>query len=171
MNNQTAAFERPAKADMNRLIMNYLVVEGYKSAAEKFMQECSTEARMDLDLIDRRREIRLLIQDGRIVEAVEMINDINPEILDTNDELYFNLKKQKLVELIISKKTEEALEFAQGVISEKAIKKPEFLEQLEEVMTLLIFDDPKESPLRKLVDPSAKQDLASQVNEAILCSQ
>jgi glucose-induced degradation protein 8 len=126
---------------------------------------------MDFDLIDKRREIRILIQEGKIVEAVEMINDINPEILDNNDELYFSLKKQKLIELILNNKTEEALQFAQGVIAEKAMKRPEFLEQMEEVMTLLAFDKPKESPLKHLVDISARQKLASDVNEAILTSQ
>eukprot|EP00345_Euplotes_harpa_P009321 CAMPEP_0168339310 /NCGR_PEP_ID=MMETSP0213-20121227/13381_1 /TAXON_ID=151035 /ORGANISM="Euplotes harpa, Strain FSP1.4" /LENGTH=160 /DNA_ID=CAMNT_0008345309 /DNA_START=205 /DNA_END=689 /DNA_ORIENTATION=+ len=126
---------------------------------------------MDFDLIEKRREIRILIQEGKIDEAIEMINDLNPEILDTNDELYFNLKKQKLIELIKAKDIEESLKFSQGVIAEKASKKQEFLEQMEEVMTLLAFDKPKESPLKHLMEISTRQKLASEVNEAILTNQ
>ena len=112
-----------SKQDLNKIVMNYLIVEGYKSAAEKFTHECGIEANMDFDLIEKRREIRIMIQEGKIDEAIEMINDLNPEILDTNDELYFNLKKQKLIELIKDKKIDEALIFSQGVIAEKASKK------------------------------------------------
>ena len=126
---------------------------------------------MECSLIDKRREIRINIQEGNIVEAVEMINDINPEILDTNDELYFQLKKQKLIELIKENKVKEALEFSQGVIAEKAMRNPEFIEQIEEVMSLLAFTKVKESPLKHLVEVSERQKLASEVNEAILASQ
>ena len=160
-----------SKLDLNKIVMNYLIVEGYKSAAEKFTQEWGIEDNMDFDLIEKRREIRILIQEGKIDEAIEMINDVNPEILDTNDELYFKLKKQKLIELIKNKHIEEALLFSQGVIAEKAAKRTEFLDQMEEVMTLLAFENPKESPLKNLVDSSSRQKLASEVNEAILTNQ
>lgn len=89
------------KKDLDRIVMNYLVVEGYKTAAENFSQEAGVAANLDHELIDNRREIRILIQEGKIQEGIELINDLNPEILDTNDELYFQLKKQKLIELIV----------------------------------------------------------------------
>ena len=38
-------------------------------------------------------------------------------------------------------------------------------------MTLLAFENPKESPLKSLVDVSTRQKLASEVNEAILTNQ
>mmetsp|Transcript_564 Transcript_564/g.637 ORF Transcript_564/g.637 Transcript_564/m.637 type:complete len:127 (+) Transcript_564:196-576(+) len=126
---------------------------------------------MECSLIDKRREIRIHIQKGDIILAVEMINDINPEILDTNDELYFQLKKQKLIELIKQDKIREALKFSQGVIAEKAQKRPDFIEQLEDVMSLLAFRNLHDSPMKYLVEGSERQKLASRVNEAILTSQ
>ena len=159
------------KQDLNKIVMNYLLVEGYQSAAEKFTQECGIKADMEYTLIGKRREIRVNIQKGKIVEAVELINDINPEILDNDDELYFNLKKQKLIELIKENKPKEAIEFSQGALAEKAMNNPVFLDQIEEVMALLAFENLSECPLKKLIDISERQKLASQVNEAILVSQ
>ena len=37
---------------------------------------------------------------GAIQEAVELVNDVDPEILDTNSTLYFHLQQQQLLELI-----------------------------------------------------------------------
>ena len=37
---------------------------------------------------------------GSIQEAVELVNDVDPEILDTNPTLFFHLQQQQLLELI-----------------------------------------------------------------------
>ena len=50
-------------------------------------------ANMDHELIDARIEIRRLIENGQIDIAIYQINRINPEILDSNPELYFELKR------------------------------------------------------------------------------
>jgi len=48
---------------------------------------------MDEELIDARIEVKKLIERGQIEEAIRRINAINPEILDTNPELFFELKR------------------------------------------------------------------------------
>ncbi|MCO5578958.1 hypothetical protein L7F22_032809 [Adiantum nelumboides] len=101
------------KADMNKLVMNFFVTEGYVEAAEKFHKETGTEPDMDLGTITDRMEVRKAIQCGNVQDAIEKVNDLNPEILDTNPQLFFHLQQQRLIELIRSGKVEEALEFAQ----------------------------------------------------------
>jgi hypothetical protein len=88
--------------------MNYLVIEGYKEAAEKFQQESGTAreyssfqyfsfwdelisillhlltaatAGIDLNSISDRMLIRNAIQSGNIEEGIERVNDLNPEVL------------------------------------------------------------------------------------------
>ena len=60
----------PCRLSMNKLIMNYLVVEGYKNAAQKFEKESGIKgnlsdlnltAEIDDELIDARIEIRKFI--------------------------------------------------------------------------------------------------------------
>lgn len=107
------------RADMNRLIMNYLVTgefnhmwddqprewaefkslplfymseEGFKEAAEKFRMESGIEPSVDLDSLDERIKIREMILKGQIQEAIALINSLHPELLDTNRYLYFHLQ-------------------------------------------------------------------------------
>jgi len=53
----------------------------------------SNVAEMDDRLIDERIEVRKMIESGQIEEAIRKINEINPEILDTDRELYFEMKR------------------------------------------------------------------------------
>lgn len=66
--------------DLNRLVMDYLVVEGYKEAAENFAREAGMTPRADFESIQNRMTIRNAIQRGDIVEAIERVNDLNPEV-------------------------------------------------------------------------------------------
>jgi glucose-induced degradation protein 8 len=60
--------------------MNYLVIEGYKDAAEKFSREASMSPGVDLETIQDRMVIRTAVQKGNIDEAIERVNELNPEV-------------------------------------------------------------------------------------------
>eukprot|EP00126_Sphaerothecum_destruens_P009420 Sdes_comp20502_c0_seq6m14983 len=112
--------------ELNKLVMNYLVIEGYKDAAEKFMKESGEAPSLDLASIEERMKIREAVQHGNISRAIELVNDLNPEILDMNPQLYFHLQQQTLIELIRENRIEEALNFAQEELAprgEENVKK------------------------------------------------
>ena len=60
--------------------MNYLVIEGYKDAAEQFAQEAQLAPPVDLESIQDRMRIRQAVQCGGIEEAVERVNDLDAEV-------------------------------------------------------------------------------------------
>lgn len=65
--------------------MDYLVIEGYKEAAENFaresgMNDSSSNPSMDFESIQNRMIIRNAIQSGDIVDAIERVNDFDPEV-------------------------------------------------------------------------------------------
>ena len=68
------------------------VSEGFKEAAEKFRMESGVQPSVDLDTLDERIKIREAIQNGQIQEAISLVNDIHPELLDNNRYLYFHLQ-------------------------------------------------------------------------------
>lgn len=68
------------------------VVEGFKEAAEKFQMESGIKPSMDLGNLDERIKIRDAIQNGRILEAIAMVNNIHPELLDNDRYLFFHLQ-------------------------------------------------------------------------------
>eukprot|EP00002_Diphylleia_rotans_P036016 TRINITY_DN789_c0_g2_i1.p1 TRINITY_DN789_c0_g2~~TRINITY_DN789_c0_g2_i1.p1 ORF type:complete len:227 (-),score=73.36 TRINITY_DN789_c0_g2_i1:296-976(-) len=160
-----------SKEDLNRLVMNYLVIEGYKEAAELFQQESGTEPGVDLESITDRMAVRACVQSGNIEEAVAKVNDMDPDILETNDALYFHLQQQRLIELIRAGKIEEALDFAQEELAPRGEENPQLLLELERTMALLAFENAADSPVSDLLDSSQRQKTASELNAAILASQ
>lgn len=127
--------------------------------------------------IQARVEIRNAIHAGDIETAIEKINDLNPQILDTDPALHFSLLRLQLIELI-RKCTQSpntditpALTFASSQLAPRAPTNPTFLQQLEMTMALLIFPQENLSPnLAKLLEPGLRQEVANDVNEAILAS-
>jgi len=156
------------QADMNKLIMNYLVTEGFKEAAEKFQSEAGVEPTVELNTLDNRILIRDAVQSGRVQEATHLVNKLHPELLDNDRYLYFHLQQLHLIELIRAGKIEDALTFAQTQMSEAGESNPEVLSELERTLALLAFEQPQKSPFSDLLEQSHRQKVASELNAAIL---
>lgn len=156
------------RSDMNRLIMNYLVTEGFKEAAERFEEESGLSPPIDLSTMDNRIQIRQAIQNGRTQEATLLVNQLHPELLDNDRYLYFHLQQLHLIELIREGKVEEAVHFAQSQLSESGESEPAILRELERTLALLAFEDPTRSPFADLLDVRHRHKVASEVNTAIL---
>uniref|UniRef100_A0A182M0U5 CTLH domain-containing protein n=1 Tax=Anopheles culicifacies TaxID=139723 RepID=A0A182M0U5_9DIPT len=154
--------------DINKLIMNYLVTEGFKEAAEKFQAESGVVPSVDLNSLDNRILIREAVQNGFIQEATHLVNQLHPELLDNDRYLYFHLQQLHLIELIRAGKIEEALTFAQTQISEAGEINPEVLNELERTLALLAFEKPQHSPFADMLDHTHRQKVASELNAAIL---
>lgn len=88
------------RSQMNSLVMDYLVAEGFKEAAEKFKTESGVEmSRLacgpgveNNSLLDQRIEVRHAVEEGDILKAIQLINRYHPELLDQNRSLFFKLQ-------------------------------------------------------------------------------
>eukprot|EP01114_Cavostelium_apophysatum_P017705 TRINITY_DN5323_c0_g1_i1.p1 TRINITY_DN5323_c0_g1~~TRINITY_DN5323_c0_g1_i1.p1 ORF type:complete len:231 (-),score=57.77 TRINITY_DN5323_c0_g1_i1:45-737(-) len=162
-----------SKEDLNKIVMNYLIIEGYKDAAERFQQESGTTPEVDLNTITDRMEIRNSVQSGDIEEAIKRVQVASPDVLSSqgNTELLFHLQQQQLIELIRGGNIQQALAFAQQNLASKAETNPAFLEELERTMGLLAFDLNTQSPFADLLDPAQRLKTATELNAAILTSQ
>jgi uncharacterized OsmC-like protein len=74
--------------DINTVIMDYLIKEGYPDSAKKFAIEANIRQRPDEESIRTRVDIRNAIHSGDIQSAIEKINELNPEVC-TVDPLLF----------------------------------------------------------------------------------
>lgn len=162
--------QQSSKEELNKLILDYLVVEGYKEAAENFILESNTQSDgvEPAGSLGNRTIIRKAIQIGDIQKAIELVNDLDPEILDKNPGLYFHLQQQKLIELIREKKSDEALDFLNKELSSFGEENQAYLDELEKTLVLLAFDDHSKSPMAHLLDISQRHKTASELNAAIL---
>lgn len=159
------------KEDMNKLVMNFLVTEGYLDAAKLFQEESGTEMHGDEMYITQRMHIRKALQSGDVEGAIDKVNDLNPGILEDRDHLFFHLQQQKLIELIRECNVEEALEFAQEYLAPRGEENEAFLEELEKTVALLAFEDASTCPIKDLLEFSQRQKTAGELNSAILASQ
>ncbi|XP_023645900.1 protein GID8 homolog [Capsella rubella] len=155
------------KEDVNRLVMNLFVVEGYAEAVEKFQKESGTKPEADSASITGRLAVVKAIQSEDIDNAVEKLKDLNPEILKTN----FHLNQQRLIEIIRSGNIDEALAFSQKELTPIGEQNRVFLGELEKTLTLLGFEDPTTCPLRELLTSSQWMKTAAEVDAAIITSQ
>jgi len=169
---------KPSKSDINAVIMDYLLSEGYPDAAQKFASEANIDPQPNTETIEARVAIRNAILAGNIEAAIERINDVNPEILDTDAQLHFSLLRLQLIEIIRrgDKNSKDdllaAVHFANKQLAPRAKGHPQFIEDLERGMALLIFPSESLPPaLKTLLDPSLRLSLATQVNRAILHNQ
>ncbi|KAF9044619.1 hypothetical protein BDZ89DRAFT_1059091 [Hymenopellis radicata] len=150
--------------------MDYLVIEGYKSAAEEFSQEAKIAPPVDFESMESRMNIREALQRGDVEDAITRVNDLNPEILDTNPALYFHLQQQKLIEFIRHGRIADAIQFAQDELAPRGEESTEFLSELERTMALLAFDSSSSTPtaIAELLSPAQRLKTAGEVNAAIL---
>ncbi|XP_042037615.1 protein GID8 homolog isoform X1 [Salvia splendens] len=155
---------RVRKDNMNELVMNFIV-------AENFRLESGTEPEIDLATITDRMAVKKAVQRGNVEDAIEKVNNLNPEILDTNPLLFFHLQQQRMIELIRNGKVEAALEFAQEELAPRGEENQSFLEELERTVALLAFEDVANCPVSELLDISQRLKTATEVNAAILTSQ
>lgn len=98
--------------------------------------------------------------------------------MDENPSLHFALLRLQLIELIRSCSSTAggditpALEFATLQLAPRAPTNPQFLEDLERTLSLLIFPPENLTPsLAPLLRPDLRKEIASNVNEAILQNQ
>ncbi|CZT07056.1 related to LisH motif-containing protein [Rhynchosporium agropyri] len=166
--------------DINALIFDYLITEGYPSAAAKFSKEANLRLPHAEESLRARRQIQHSIQSGNIKEAVEALNELEPQVLDSNPSLHFALLRLQLVELIrVCNATPggkgdltPALTFASTHLAPRAPTNNEFMEDLERTMALLVFPaDSLEPPLAALLRPELRRTVADRVNKAILTAQ
>ncbi|KAL8666323.1 MAG: hypothetical protein Q9202_001594 [Teloschistes flavicans] len=167
-----------SKTYLNSIIMDYLISEGYPSAAQKFASEANLQPTSAAESIHERVKIRDAIYAGDIQTAIERINELDESLLEKDSALYFALLRLQLVELVRKTRADsndhvlEAIEFATNNLAPRAPARQEFLEDLEQTMALLIVKPEDRSPeLSALLEPKLRKDVAQRVNEALLKEQ
>jgi hypothetical protein len=161
------------KERLNALVMNWLIVQGYQTVAEEFQGETATPASVPLSSIAARTAVRSSLSSGAISTALQQIEALAPNLLQTHPQLYLALQQQHLVELIRANDIEGALTFARTHLRDGCANEVEFLTQMESIMSLLAFSalPAEQNPMRHLLDQARRNKLGNEVNEKILEGQ
>ena len=83
---------------MNKMIIKYIINEGYKTAADLIMREADLKVQVD-DQIEYRLIIRKSIED-----AIQHLQEENADFLIQRPHLEFQLNKARLIQLVLQNK-------------------------------------------------------------------
>lgn len=117
------------------------------------------------EMMDKRVEVRQLIEEGDILKGQSLINLYYPELLDNHRSLYFKLQQQHLIELIRQQKINDVLSFVHDQLS---VDESRDLTEMERTLALLAYEHPDKSPYAGLLQTSHRLQLASEINDIIL---
>ncbi|KAL7602146.1 uncharacterized protein LOC111907772 [Lactuca sativa] len=154
--------------DTHNIILSYLIHGCYKDTVESLITSTGLKVSPpQLENMEKRKRILHSALQGNALDAIALTEQISPDLLENNKDLFFDLLSLHFVELICSKKCTEALEFAQAKLTPFG-KVSKYVQKLEDFMALLAYEEPEKSPMFHLLSFEYRQHVADSLNRAIL---
>ncbi|XP_050218455.1 uncharacterized protein LOC126669138 [Mercurialis annua] len=154
--------------DIHSIVLSYLVHNCYKETVESFIASTGMKQPADcLDDMEKRKSIFHYALEGNALKAIELTEELAHDLLENDKDLHFDLLSLHFVELICTRKCTEALEFAQTKLTPFG-KVQKYVEKLEDFMALLAYEEPEKSPMFHLLSLEYRQQVADNLNRAIL---
>ena len=156
------------KDKMNKLIANYLFIQGYCYPLKKFIEETKIKFNFDEKLLNKRYLIRQLITKNKIEAAINKINLLDKKILQENKIIFFVLQRQRLINYIQENNLNDALIFAQKTLL-PLVEGDSFLyKELENAMGLMAYENISDAPEKEMIEDKFLEKIASKTNLVIL---
>ncbi|KAK3425313.1 glucose-induced degradation protein 8 homolog [Eucalyptus grandis] len=154
--------------DIHSVVLSYLVHNCFKETVES-LTTCTgmKQPASCCEDMEKRKRIFHFAAEGNALKAIDLTEELAPDLLKENTDLHFNLLTLHFVELVCSKSCTEALEFAQSKLAPFG---KEYVKKLEDFMALLAYEEPEKSPMFHLVSPDYRQSVADSLNRAILAN-
>ncbi|CCF73253.1 Glucose-induced degradation protein 8 homolog [Babesia microti strain RI] len=155
--------------ELQAVVENYLICNALEETLVCFRKESHLDTTIDMPPINFRKKITEAILSGDVTHAIELIDELDPEILQINYEITFLLKQHHLIHLIQKNNALESLNFAKTELV-PCIKDNVSLEaNLEEALSLLVFSDKTCPEAQQLIrELDRKQDTAERVDQMLL---
>jgi hypothetical protein len=157
--------EIPEADRIHALVLEYLKKSGRHAAVRALEAEADLPVEKDNEYLFERGLLRSKLLAGDVVGAIDEVNGLFPELFDGNTELFFCLRLQALIELVRQPGYDlsAALHFAKEELNPCPTS---LREEMEEVMSLLLFEDTERSPLKQILEK--RERVALRLNDAIL---
>ncbi|KAM0948938.1 putative CRA domain-containing protein [Dioscorea sansibarensis] len=150
------------KKDEKELVMNFLIRESSYKTIKNFTAESGTEAGMDLELLKDLQPVLIAVKSGNYGDAIEKLNDLYPEMLNTNHRLYFRLHLLRFIELSLIGDVDKAVDF--GTEFATWCSQNQFPdEELGRITASLVLGKPQE-----LLDEAQSLKDAKEIHENVL---
>ncbi|EGF84396.1 hypothetical protein BATDEDRAFT_2468, partial [Batrachochytrium dendrobatidis JAM81] len=138
--------------------LSYLIHHGYSQAATSFYTsafgncDLDNQPQMNLEALSSESDIQLLIIQGKIESAIAKITQHYSDMLKENEIVRFQLDCLKFINI------SAGFDFDSN----------QGQDCKDELFSLICYPDPHKSPVSYMLDISARQTVASNVNDAML---
>ncbi|XP_030513804.1 glucose-induced degradation protein 8 homolog [Rhodamnia argentea] len=152
--------------DIHDVVLSYLVHNCFKETVES-LTTCTgmKQPAGCLEDMEKRKRIFHFALEGNALKAIDLTEELAPDLLEKNSDLHFDLLSLHFVKLVCSRRCTEALEFAQSKLAPFG---KEYVGKLEDFMALLAYEEPEKSPMFHLLSLDYRQLVADSLNRAIL---
>lgn len=155
--------------DLNRVIMNFFCVHRMYDVAEEFSKEARVKPDMPINAMKIRHIIRSEISKNNIENAIMHIKNLDYGILKNHKDIIFYLKKQQLLNLILSNNVDEAITYSQTELAPLVNEKPSLISEIDDVMMLLAYQDFTSEEAKSLINKiDAKHNTLKRIDDIIL---
>mmetsp|Transcript_30227 Transcript_30227/g.58079 ORF Transcript_30227/g.58079 Transcript_30227/m.58079 type:complete len:244 (+) Transcript_30227:218-949(+) len=182
--------ELPVGASL-QLVLSYCVHHCYTDTVRVLENSCSLPRNPELhprlsparspsgadvafDDAQHRAPICNHVLQGNVHQAVELTNKCAPGMLSSFEDVHFDLLTIHFAQLVKKENALEALRFARTELSPFAAKastadiKDAILDKLQDLVTLLAYEDPSASPVGELLTEEYRRCVAEKVNRSLL---
>jgi len=105
----------------------------------------------DEKLVNSRVDILRIYQNGDISTVINTLESCYPDALSNCDELLYELRQEQLIDMIAGGDIAGSVSFARDHLSPLAQGNSSIRKKVEQVMSLLLFDNPNDSPLSDML--------------------
>ncbi|KAI3686644.1 hypothetical protein L1987_80325 [Smallanthus sonchifolius] len=157
--------------DSHNIILSYLIHGCYKDTVESLVASAGLKvSATQLEDMEKRKRILQLALKGNALDAIHLTEQMSPDLLENNKDLLFDLMSLHFVELICSRKSTEAIDFAKDKLTPFG-KVQKYVEKLEEFLALLAYNEPEKSPVFHLLSLEYRQHIVDNLNRAIIAHE
>lgn len=155
------AYDKWNKTRLDRLLVDYMLREGYYTTASLLAQDTGIMDLVDIELFSQSRKIEESLQKGTCTECLQWCADNKSRLKKLNSTLEFNLRLQEYIELVRNRKIPEAIAYARKYFTQWT---DTHLKEIKQAMGLLAFPSANTrcEPYRQLYNSSRWQMLIDQ---------
>ncbi|KAH7445839.1 hypothetical protein KP509_01G026100 [Ceratopteris richardii] len=153
---------------VRKIILDYLIHNCLQETAEAFVACTGMKYSFDWSAkLDKRKTIYAHAMEGNVLKAIELTNELASDLLQNNEDVLFDLLTLHFVELVRSRNCTGALEFAQKELTSYG-NREQYIEKLQDVVTLLAYEEPEKSPVYEFLSMDHRQSVADKLNKLVL---
>uniref|UniRef100_A0A8R1E815 CTLH domain-containing protein n=1 Tax=Caenorhabditis japonica TaxID=281687 RepID=A0A8R1E815_CAEJA len=148
----------PTRRELADMVLDYFLYHGHADLIETYCEEMNLPIPEDaIKEMNTRNEIKALVLEGKMEEAIKRIEEISTDILK-DDWMNYVIRKQHIIEMIREGKTIEPVEYFRAHLMIDG-KRPcdERMEVLEKIFTLMVFGPEETSEFHEYYNQSERE--------------